>query len=77
MQSPLRDRIIGIGSVQLRRIPEVIAIAYGTDKVSTAYAALCGGCLHALVTHTTFAEQLLALDNLRNPDGQRKPTRAS
>jgi DNA-binding transcriptional regulator LsrR (DeoR family) len=59
VQSPLRDRIIGISSAQLRRIPEVIAIAYGLDKVSAAHAALRGGYLHAIVTHTAFAERLL------------------
>ena len=63
VQTPLRDRIIGISSAQLRRIPEVIAIAYGLDKVSAAHAALRGGYLHAVVTHTAFAERLLALSD--------------
>ena len=67
VQSPLRDRIIGINSAQLRRIPEVIAIAYGVDKVSAAHAALRGGYLQGIVTHTAFAKELLARTNRRPP----------
>jgi DNA-binding transcriptional regulator LsrR (DeoR family) len=57
--SPLRDRIIGIGAAELHRIPEVIGIAYGLDKVFAARAAIRGGYLTSLVTHTAFAEALL------------------
>jgi DNA-binding transcriptional regulator LsrR (DeoR family) len=49
----------GSFTAQLRRIPEVIAIAYGQEKVSAARAALGGGYIDALVTHTAFAEHLL------------------
>ncbi len=77
VQSPLRDRIIGITPAQLRRIPEVIGIAYGVDKVSAAYAALRGGYLQALVTHTKFAERLLEFRDER-PAGRRgQPARAA
>ncbi len=55
----LGRRIIAINPHQLRRIPEVIGIAYGREKVSAARAALRGGYLDALVTHTAFAEDLL------------------
>lgn len=67
VQTPLRDRIIGISSAQLRRIPEVIAIAYGADKVSAAHAALRGGYLQSIVTHTAFAERLLAAADAVRP----------
>ena len=79
VQSPLRDRIIGITSAQLRRIPEVIGIAYGVDKVSAAYAALRGGYLQAMVTHTKFAEQLLEFGDDRppGPGGQPATPRSS
>jgi DNA-binding transcriptional regulator LsrR (DeoR family) len=57
--SPLRDRIIAISATELRRIPEVIGIAYGLDKVPAALAAIRGRYLDSLVTHTAFAEALL------------------
>jgi DNA-binding transcriptional regulator LsrR (DeoR family) len=59
VETPLSGRIIAITAPQLRRIPEVIGIAYGLDKVSAAHAAIRGGYLHTLVTHTDFAQQLL------------------
>lgn len=59
VDTPLTGRIIAITAEQLRRIPEVIGIAYGLDKVSAAHAAIRGGYLHGLVTHTDFAEELL------------------
>jgi DNA-binding transcriptional regulator LsrR (DeoR family) len=55
----LSKRIIAIGPAQLRRIPQVIGIAYGPEKVPAARAAIAGGYLDGLVTHTAFAEQLL------------------
>ncbi len=59
VETPLSGRIIAITAPQLRRIPEVIGIAYGVHKVSAAHAAIRGGYLHTLVTHTDFAQQLL------------------
>lgn len=59
LETPLSDRIIGITAPQLRRIPDVIGLAYGLDKVSAAHAAIRGGYLNGLVTHTEFAKQLL------------------
>src|SRR6266545_4716081 len=59
VETPLSGRIIAITASQLRRIPEVIGIAYGVHKVSAAHAAIRGGYLHTLVTHTDFAQQLL------------------
>lgn len=59
MHTLLSGRIIGITAPQLRRIPEVIGIAYGLDKVSAAHAAIRGGYLDSLVTHTEFALRLL------------------
>ena len=61
--SPLRpeltERMIGIDVEQMRAIPEVIAIAYGTAKVPAGLAALRGGLLGGLVTHSSFARALL------------------
>jgi DNA-binding transcriptional regulator LsrR (DeoR family) len=59
METLLSGRIIAITAAQLRQIPEVIGIAYGLDKVSAAHAAIRGGYLDSLVTHTDFAVELL------------------
>jgi DNA-binding transcriptional regulator LsrR (DeoR family) len=61
VKTPLSKRIIAINAPQLRRIPHVIGIAYGPEKVGAVRAALDGGYLHSLVTHTAFAEDLLRL----------------
>ena len=51
--------MIGINAEQMRAIPEVITIAYGTAKIPAAHAALRSGLITGLVTHTTFAHALL------------------
>jgi DNA-binding transcriptional regulator LsrR (DeoR family) len=58
---PPADRMIRIGPEQLHRIPEVIAIAYGPEKAPAARAAIAGGFVTGLVTHTGFARAMLAL----------------
>ncbi len=58
--SSLSKRIIGINARQLRQIPMVIGIAYGTAKAPAIRAALNGGYLQALVTNTPVAEHLLS-----------------
>jgi DNA-binding transcriptional regulator LsrR (DeoR family) len=63
LDTPLSKRIIAISARQLRRIPNVIGIAYGLEKASAAHAAIRGGYLNSLVTHTTFAERLLELSD--------------
>lgn len=59
VQSSLTERIVAISAEQLKEVPTVIALAYGTGKVSAALAALKGGYLQGLVTHTDFALGLL------------------
>lgn len=59
LDTPLSDRLIAITARQLGQIPEVIGLAYGLAKVPAASAALRGGHLQGLVTHTEFAEGLL------------------
>jgi DNA-binding transcriptional regulator LsrR (DeoR family) len=60
VRAALAARMIGIGAAQLRRIPEVIAIAYGTRKAPAVHAALSGGLVGGLVTHRALAEVLVA-----------------
>ena len=59
VDAPLTDRIIGIRGAQLRVIPEVIALAYGPEKALAARAAIVGGYVNGIVTHTSFARALL------------------
>jgi DNA-binding transcriptional regulator LsrR (DeoR family) len=59
VDTPVSRRIIAISALQLRRIPEVIGVAYGMDKVTATHAGIRGGYLNALVTQTDFARQLL------------------
>jgi DNA-binding transcriptional regulator LsrR (DeoR family) len=60
VEVPPTDRMIRIGAEDLRRIPEVIALAYGPEKAPAARAAIKGGFVSGLVTHASFAHALLA-----------------
>jgi DNA-binding transcriptional regulator LsrR (DeoR family) len=55
----LTDRMIGITYDQMRAVPEVIGIVYGTAKVRAVLAAVRGGLVNSLVTHSTLAEALI------------------
>ena len=55
----ITDRMIAFDAELLRRIPDVIAIAYGVAKAGAVRAALRGGFVKSLVTHTAMARRLL------------------
>jgi DNA-binding transcriptional regulator LsrR (DeoR family) len=55
------DRVIGISAAEMRRIPEVIAIAYGPEKAPAVRSAILGGYVNSLVTHVSLAQRLLGL----------------
>jgi DNA-binding transcriptional regulator LsrR (DeoR family) len=57
--TPLTDRVIGIEAPQMRAVPEVIAVAYGTAKVDAVHAGIRGGFIKSVVTHTAMASGLL------------------
>ena len=59
VRTGLSDRMIGIDVEQMRSIPEVVAIAYGTAKTPAVRAALRSGLVGGLVTHTSVARTLL------------------
>jgi DNA-binding transcriptional regulator LsrR (DeoR family) len=59
VQTDLSDRIISISADQMRAIPEVTAIAYGSAKFPAAYAALRSGLISGFVTHKTLARALV------------------
>jgi DNA-binding transcriptional regulator LsrR (DeoR family) len=51
--------MIGITADQMRAVPEVIGIVYGGAKVRAVLAAVRGGMVNSLVTHSTLAEVLI------------------
>ena len=57
----LSERIIGIPAEQLRQVDEIIAVAYGTSKAAAVRAAVRGGFVTDLITHSSLAERLLEL----------------
>jgi DNA-binding transcriptional regulator LsrR (DeoR family) len=57
--TPLTDRLIGIDASQLRAVPDIIAVAYGTAKVDAVHAGIRGGFITSLVTHAAMASALL------------------
>src|SRR3954469_10347353 len=55
----LADRMIVISAEEMRAIPEVIVIPYGTAKAPAVRAALRSGIVGGIVTHTALAHALL------------------
>jgi DNA-binding transcriptional regulator LsrR (DeoR family) len=56
----LTERMIGITAAQMKAVPEVIGIVYGLGKVHAVLAAVRGGLVNSLVTHSTLARALIA-----------------
>lgn len=61
VHAPLTDRMICVEATDLRKIPEVIALTYGPEKASAARAAIRGGYVNGIVTHTSMARALLTM----------------
>jgi DNA-binding transcriptional regulator LsrR (DeoR family) len=61
VHAPLTDRMICIDAADLRRIPEVIALVYGPEKASATRAAIRGGYVNGIITHTSMAKALLSM----------------
>jgi DNA-binding transcriptional regulator LsrR (DeoR family) len=59
LTTPLTERLIAVTADQLHAIPEVIAIAYGPAKAPALRAAIRGGFVASVVTHTAMAHELL------------------
>jgi DNA-binding transcriptional regulator LsrR (DeoR family) len=55
----LAQRMIAIGAEEMRSIPEVIVIPYGTRKAPAVRAALRSGLVGGIVTHATLAQAVL------------------
>jgi DNA-binding transcriptional regulator LsrR (DeoR family) len=61
VRAPLTERMVCISAADLQQVPEVIALVYGPEKASATRAAVRGGYVNALVTHTSMARALLSL----------------
>ena len=59
VRSSIDDRLLGIGLRQMRRVPQVVAVAGGRDKVDAIEAALRGRWVHSLVTDLGTARELV------------------
>lgn len=59
IRTELADRVVGVTLDELRRVPEVVAVAGGRAKVAAIDAALRTGVISTLVTDAATAEQLL------------------
>lgn len=60
VDTSLSERVIGIDPDRLRRVPEIVAIAYGGEKVASVIAAVRGHLITTLITHGSLARALLA-----------------
>lgn len=62
VQTALNDRMIAINAEEMRAINEVIGIPYGIAKAPAVLAAMRGGYVTSIVTHSSLARALLAGD---------------
>lgn len=58
-ETPWRDRVVSIDFQQLRRIPQVMAIVVGSDRVEAIAAAIRGRLLKSLIIDEASATALL------------------
>lgn len=65
VETELTERTVGITAPQMRAIPEVIGIAYDEVKAPAVLAAVRGGLVKGLVTHSSLAQAIL-----NGPDGR-------
>jgi DNA-binding transcriptional regulator LsrR (DeoR family) len=59
MTTPISQRMIGITGEQLRRIPEVVAVAGGLVKANAVSVVLKAGFVTTLITNASVAQRLL------------------
>jgi DNA-binding transcriptional regulator LsrR (DeoR family) len=66
LATPLDSRMIVTPTALFTRIPFVLGVAYGAAKSPAVLAAIRGGLVHGLVTHTDLARGLLSHANGRD-----------
>lgn len=67
--SPLDLQGVCISTAQLRRIPEVVGVAGGTEKVEAIRSVLRGNWINVLITDAGVARRLLQLDSRATQPG--------
>ncbi len=60
VEAQVSERLVAISGAQLQALPEVIGLAYGEGKAPAVRAALEGGLVTSLVTHSSLAHALLS-----------------
>jgi len=60
VETALDSRMIVTPGAALAKIPCVIAVAYSVSKTAAVHAAIRGGMIHGLITHTSLARALLS-----------------
>lgn len=60
VQTTISERVIGIDVERLRRVPEIVVIAYGEQKLTAVRAAVEGQLVTTLITHGSLARALVA-----------------
>ena len=58
VRSTLDDRLLGISAEQLHKVPRVVAVAGGKDKIEAIHAALRAKLVDVLITDQDTAEEL-------------------
>ena len=61
LATPLDSRMVVTPAALFTKIPFILAVAYDADKSPAVRAAIRGGLVHGLVTHTSLARSLLGL----------------
>lgn len=75
--TPIQGRVIGLNADDLRRIPNVIAIAAEASKVTGMLGALRTGTIDTLATTASNALAVLHLDDATRAAGQTTPAGAA
>jgi DNA-binding transcriptional regulator LsrR (DeoR family) len=76
LQTEFDQRTLGIDLDQLRKLPTVIALAHGANKVVPMLGALRNGCLDVLITDRWTAESVLVRDDLTRANNSSAETGA-
>ncbi len=66
LATPLDSRMIVTPAALFTQIPFILAVAYDAGKSAAVRAAIRGGLVHGLVTHTSLARSLLSLAGQRD-----------
>lgn len=66
---PIQERVVGLTTTELRRIPDVIAVASENTKAAAILGALRMGVINTLATSVTNAHTILKLDDATRNKG--------